>query len=221
MKWQWQSFKSFDGPRWPLPNCYPAQVTLLFSCSAFFGAQAEAGNSSKSAGVNQSQQQIGSLPRNFGVVIGHDIRFRRLPASTGMSQTQVSSIIQDGLGFLCFGTQYGLDRFDGYKFRVFQHEPGRNDSLSGVYIRSLFVDHSGTLWVGCDQSLDRFDPVNETFSHYIIDRQVQGGVPTPVTQISEDRDGMLWLSTSRGLYRLDPASGKTAALNIVSLVLLD
>ncbi len=208
MKCLWRSFKSFDGPPWSLPKLYPALSTVLFVCCAVFGAQAEAGNSPKNAGVNQSQQQIGSLPRDFGVVIGHDIRFRRLPASTGMSQTRVSSVVQDGLGFLWFGTQYGLDRFDGYKFRVFKHEPGRNDSLSGVYIRSLFVDHSGTLWVGCDQSLDRFDPVNETFSHFIIEPQVQGGVPTPVTQISEDRDGMLWLSTSRGLYRLDPASGK-------------
>jgi ligand-binding sensor domain-containing protein len=136
------------------------------------------------------------------VVDGQDLRFKRLPENAGLSQTRVSSVVQDNLGFIWFGTQYGLNRLDGYRSKVFKHEPGRSDSLSCVYIHSLFIDHSGTLWVGCEEFLDKFDPITETFTHYWIN--------TPTTVITEDHAGILWLATGRGLYSLNPATGQTA-----------
>ena len=142
------------------------------------------------------------FPPKLTVVDGQDIRFKRLPESAGLSQTRVSSVVQDNLGFIWFGTQYGLNRFDGYRSKVFKHEPGRSDSLSCVYIHSLFIDHSGTLWVGCEEFLDKFDPITETFTHYRIN--------TPTTVISEDHAGILWLATGRGVYSLNPATGQTA-----------
>jgi ligand-binding sensor domain-containing protein len=118
-------------------------------------------------------------------------------------------VVQDNLGFIWFGTQYGLNRYDGYRSKVFKHEPGRSESLSCVYIRSLFVDHSGALWVGCDRFLDKFEPITETFAHYRIGTQDPGSLLTPIERITEDHAGRLWLATARGLYRLDPASGQT------------
>ena len=148
------------------------------------------------------------LPLKMTVTAGNDIRFRKLSGSAGISQTRVASIVQDGLGFLWFGTQYGLNRYDGYRSKAFKHEPGRPDSLGCVYIRSLFVDHSGTLWIGCDQSLDKYNPINETFTHYHVVPESPRSLPAPVAQFSEDRAGMLWLATARGLYRFDPVSGQ-------------
>jgi PAS domain S-box-containing protein len=116
--------------------------------------------------------------------------------------------VQDDQGFMWFGSQYGLNRYDGYKFKVFKHEPGRTNSLSGVFIYSLFKDRSGTLWVGCDEFLDRFDPVTETFTHYRIDTTGAQDETVPVTNISQDHTDRLWLSTSRGLYRFDPSTGR-------------
>jgi ligand-binding sensor domain-containing protein len=107
-----------------------------------------------------------------------------------------------------FGTQYGLDRYDGYEFRVFTHDPTRENSLSCVYVNALFKDRSGALWVGCDYYLDRFDPVTETFTHYQIEPEAPGEVTSPVTQISQDRTGLLWLSTGEGLYGLNPDTGQ-------------
>jgi ligand-binding sensor domain-containing protein len=52
--------------------------------------------------------------------------------------------------FVWFGSEYGLNRYDGYKFKVFKHEPGSTNSLSGVYIYSLFKDRSGSPWIGCE-----------------------------------------------------------------------
>ena len=144
------------------------------------------------------------------VIDGNDIRFRRLSTGTGLSQTRVSQIVQDNQGFLWFGTQYGLNRYDGYQFKVFKHEPGHEQSLSGVYIYSLFKDRTGTLWIGTDQSLDSFDPVTEAFTHHRIGSLNPNGIPNPVVHISQDNGGLLWLSTQDGLYSLNPATGSIA-----------
>ncbi len=143
------------------------------------------------------------------LIEGRDISFRRLPNTAALSQTRVAHMVEDSDGFLWFGTQYGLNRYDGYRSKVFKHEPGHADSLSCVYIRSLFVDHSGALWVGCDRFLDKFEPITETFAHYRISTDIPGGVPTPIEQINEDHTGILWLATARGLYKLDPATRQT------------
>jgi len=143
------------------------------------------------------------------VVDGKGIRFTRLSTDEGLSQTRVLQIVQDDQGFMWFGSQYGINRYDGYKFKVFKHEPGRTNSLSGVFISSLFKDRSGSLWVGCDEFLDKFDPVTETFTHYRIDTEGAQGETVPVTHINQDHTGMLWLSTLRGLFRFDPSTGQT------------
>src|SRR5262245_55879763 len=132
------------------------------------------------------------------VVDGSDIPFTRLSTIQGLSQTKVSWIVQDDQGFLWLGTQHGLNRYDGYNFRVFVPDPDDPGSLSGVYITVLFKDRDGRLWVGCDQFLHRFEPATETFARY----------PVPyAAHISQDAAGMLWLSTDAGLYSLDPTQG--------------
>ena len=132
------------------------------------------------------------------VVDGKDLRFTRLSTDEGLSQTKVSYVVQDDQGFMWFATQDGLNRYDGYSFKLFVHDPGNPNSLSGVYVRSLFKDRDGVLWVGCDQFLNRFNRETETFARY----------PVPfVRHISQDGAGMLWLATVKGLYSLDPATG--------------
>ena len=85
-----------------------------------------------------------------------------------------------------------------------QAEP---NSLGGVYVRSLFIDHSGTLWIGCDQSLDKFDPITETFTHFRIGGDGTVENDGPANNISEGPDGKLWLATAKGLFVLDSTNG--------------
>jgi ligand-binding sensor domain-containing protein len=146
-------------------------------------------------------QQVHVDPRavRLPVISGTDIRFTRLSTTEGLSQVKVSQILQDDHGFMWFGTQYGLNRFDGYNFKVFVHDPRVANSLSGVLIGALFKDRDGTLWVGCDQFVNRFDRETETFRQY----------PIPsVYHISQDAGGTLWLATPNGLYSLDPATAR-------------
>ena len=142
------------------------------------------------------------------IVRGTDIRFRKLANPQNLSQVRVGSIVQDGQGFLWFGTWNGLNRYDGYKLKVFKHEAGNNASLSGTHVYSLFRDRSGNLWVGTDQFLDRYEPLTETFRHYRLDDGRDQNSSSIVTHISQDSRGLLWLSTRNGLFELDPETGR-------------
>ena len=183
-------------------------VALLFSStSGMAQGGASRDNQPKSLEVVR-QAQVNPRTNNLPVVDARDIRFAQLSTAEGLSQTRVIQIVQDDQGFMWFGSQYGLNRYDGYKFKVFKHEPGNPHSLSGVFISSLFKDRSGALWIGCDEFLDKFDPVTETFTHYRIDTSDAQGETVPVTQIGQDHVGALWLSTLRGLFRFDPSTGQ-------------
>jgi signal transduction histidine kinase/ligand-binding sensor domain-containing protein len=135
-------------------------------------------------------------------------RFVRISTADGLSETRVSQIVQDDRGFIWFGTQYGIDRYDGYEFKVFVHEAGRVNSLAGAYVYSLFKDRSGMLWIGCNRVLDRFDPRTETFTHYRVETDELANLGSTVVHISQDRSGLLWLATGTGLHQLNPDTGK-------------
>ena len=185
-------------------SCSHFRTTRIWSaCAWFFVAMLP---------VVRAQQPVnkGTGTVRLPVIDGNDIRFHRISTATGLSQTRVSQIVQDDQGFLWFGTQDGLNRYDGYEFKVFKHDPGHELSLSGVYIYSLFKDRTGTLWVGTDQSLDSFDAATESFTHHAIGSFDPNGIPFPVTHISQDNSGLLWLSTQDGLYSLDPRTGSRA-----------
>jgi ligand-binding sensor domain-containing protein/signal transduction histidine kinase len=145
------------------------------------------------------QAHVSPIPLKLSVEPATDIRFTHISTAEGLSQIRVTNIVQDDLGYMWFGTLYGLNRFDGYTFKVYIHELGNLNSLSGVKVESLFKDRDGVLWIGCEQAVDRYDPKTEIFTHF----------PVPmVRHISQDHAGLLWFSTDRGLYRLDQKSGK-------------
>lgn len=160
------------------------------------------------SGGNTRQTPVAALHEvtvNAPLLEGRDIQFKRLN-STGLSQTRVAQIAQDDQGFIWFGTQDGLNRYDGYRFKVFKHDPDHQNSLSGVYIYSLFKDRSGTIWVGSDQFLDRFDPMTESFTRYRVDEDSRHPTAVNFEHIDQDNAGKIWLSTRNGLYGLDPVT---------------
>jgi len=120
------------------------------------------------------------------VTDGNDIRFARITRTQGLSQTRVDKLVQDNLGFIWFGTQYGLNRYDGYRFKVFAHDDKDPRSLAGVDIFALFKDRSGTIWVGCAHSLDRFDAQTSTFEHFHIGKGGSIDADVTVRHISEE-----------------------------------
>ncbi|MGD1994088.1 MAG: two-component regulator propeller domain-containing protein [Anaerolineae bacterium] len=140
----------------------------------------------------------------------NDIRFERISLEEGLSQSVVTSILQDSRGFMWFGTQDGLNRFDGYDFVVYRHDPEDPNSPGGSYIWALKEGQDGALWLGTDSGLDRFDPLTGEFTHYRhdpADPNSLGG--NSVRAIVRDETGTLWISLlEKGLDRFDPQTGQ-------------
>ncbi len=136
--------------------------------------------------------------------------FQRLGSEQGLPQNSVRKMLQDRFGYLWFGTEDGLARFDGYNFVVFRHDPEDSTTLSNSYITALIEDRSGTLWVGTNGGgLNRFDRTTSTFKRYKHDPADTNGLRNNVVRtLLEDRSGMLWVGTFDGLYRFDRAKEK-------------
>ncbi len=113
------------------------------------------------------------------------VRFDHLNVEQGLSQNSVRCILQDRQGFMWFGTYDGLNRYDGYEFKIYRNRPGDSLSIPHNSITSLFEDSSGILWVGTVKGLSCFDPVTEKF--YRVD-------PNEVTSLCQDEDGNIWAS---------------------------
>jgi len=138
-----------------------------------------------------------------------NLRFQHLSLEQGLSQSHVNAILQDRHGFLWLATQDGLNRYDGYRFRVFKHDAQDPASLSDNTVWALFEDRQGTLWVATDGGgLDQWNAATESFVHFRHDpKDAKSLSNNRVRAITETHDGALWVGTDGGLNRLDRATG--------------
>ena len=120
----------------------------------------------------------------------------------------ITAIVEDDEGFLWLGTQSGLARWDGYRFKTYTAQFGVAGSLPGNYVRTLHVDGLGRLWVGTSGAgLARFDRERDVFIPYPIDPN--GRTSVNIKAIDDDGSGGLWIATDDGLDHLaDPDSGR-------------
>jgi PAS domain S-box-containing protein len=138
------------------------------------------------------------------------LRFHRLTIEDGLSQSSVYSIVQDNQGFLWIGTEDGLNKFDGYSFKIYKNDPKSPSSLSYNFVKAALQGRSGALWFGTyGGGVNAFDPKLERFSHYENNPTDPASLGDNfVNCLSEDPDGTLWVGTDHGLNKFDPASGK-------------
>ncbi|MCP4214132.1 MAG: hypothetical protein GY765_05725, partial [bacterium] len=138
------------------------------------------------------------------------IKLEPIYSENQLSQSVAMSITQDRRGYFWVGTQDGLNRYDGYRFRTFKHKAFFPETLSASYIRALCVDRDEFLWIGGRSSgLDRYDWRSGTFSHYRNDPTDPHSLSHDfVTSVIEDKNGDIWVGTDNGLNRLDKKTGR-------------
>lgn len=141
------------------------------------------------------------------------LTFDRFSVDQGLSQSLVRCIWQDRQGFMWFGTEDGLNKYDGYGFKHFKHDPENPNSLSHNFILTISEDRTGLLWIGTwGGGLNRFDPVTEQFTRYRHDPDNPGSLShNTVFSIYEDsrNSGALWVGTiGGGLNRFDFRTGQ-------------
>jgi signal transduction histidine kinase/ligand-binding sensor domain-containing protein/CheY-like chemotaxis protein len=137
--------------------------------------------------------------------------FKHLAAEQGLSNSAVLTVFQDHLGFLWFGTEDGLNRYDGYTFTAYRSESDNPTSLSNSSILSIAEDKDGRLWVGTyGGGLNYLDRHNDTFVRFQNNpKDPKSLTNNQVRSLYVDHLGALWIGTEGGgLDRFDPATKK-------------
>jgi class 3 adenylate cyclase/ligand-binding sensor domain-containing protein len=129
-----------------------------------------------------------------------DLPFTALTINDGLSQGMVQAILQDRYGFMWFGTKDGLNRYDGYTFTVFRHEPADSTTVRESMITCLAEDAQDHLWVGTSSGLDLFDRGTEHFLHVPI--RMADKEPGSVSHVVLDDNGDLWVACTNTLMKL-------------------
>ena len=137
---------------------------------------------------------------------GSVIQFEHFNIEDGLSQNAGLAIFQDSRGYLWIGSQDGLNRYDGYSFKIFKHDPEDPGSISHNSILSIAEDADGALWVGTwGGGLNRFDATTETFTRYVNDPEDPASLSEgTISSIELDSNGSLWIATLGGLDRFNP-----------------
>jgi two-component sensor histidine kinase/ligand-binding sensor domain-containing protein/PAS domain-containing protein len=134
-------------------------------------------------------------------------QFHHIIAAQGLSQSSIYCILQDHEGFMWFGTQDGLNKYDGYNFTVYTYNEFDPKSLSDNLITTIYEDKSGIIWVGTDSGgLNKFNRETESFTHYTHNSNQPDTLgANRVLSIYEDEPGTLWIGTDGGgLNKFNP-----------------
>ncbi len=128
----------------------------------------------------------------------NDIKFKHLTIEDGLSQNYPMAITQDSRGFMWIGTLNGLNKYDGYSFTVFTHNPYDSTTISGNSVSVLFEDSRNLLWIGTynkgeinimDTKTEQFKKIHPSFPY--------------VSCITEDKDSNIWIGTLYdGIYMI-------------------
>lgn len=131
--------------------------------------------------------------------------FSNYPIEKGLSQSVVNCLFQDSRGYIWVGTQNGLNRFDGYNFKVYSYEPADSNSISNSWIYSIDEDRDGNLWIGTKNGLNRWGRNEKRFTQL----KYTTGFANQVTDFPYDarvaRNGSILINTPPVLTIYNPA----------------
>lgn len=138
------------------------------------------------------------------------IKFRNISTEQGLSVGFVQCVFQDSKGFMWFGTQDGLNKFDGYEMKVFRNNPKDPASLSNNDILCIYEDENKHLWIGTNGGgLEEYDPALDIFKHHQNITGNKNSLPNNTIRcIYQDKQNNLWIGTDHGLARYELQSGK-------------
>jgi signal transduction histidine kinase/CheY-like chemotaxis protein/ligand-binding sensor domain-containing protein len=142
-----------------------------------------------------------------------EMHFEHLSTKDGLSERNINCIFQDSKGFIWVGTRDGLNRYDGYQFKIYRNNPYDTSSISNNYISQLAEDKAGNIWVATiGGGLNKYDPRNEKFYHYRHQDKNNTSIASDfINKIAIDNDGSIWLATqSEGLDHLNIKTNQAA-----------
>lgn len=132
---------------------------------------------------------------------GQKYEFVHYYTDDGLSQSPISAIEQDYQGFMWFGTFNGLNRFDGYSFKIYKKDPEDPRSLTSSHIEAIYEDSKNNLWVGTADGVNHYNRDSDSFQYYRY--ADPGPYNYAVHSLAEGKDGRLWVGGWQGLCYVD------------------
>lgn len=142
-----------------------------------------------------------------GLTQSSDYQFARYSAEKGLSHNQVNCFLKDRQGFVWIGTADGLNRFDGYSFKIFKHSPADSTSLTDHHVIDLFEDPDGYIWINTNKGYNIYDPSTEQIDKNVNRAAKRLGLPDAnFNRIFKNKNGDYWISHNRfGLLKFRPS----------------
>jgi signal transduction histidine kinase/ligand-binding sensor domain-containing protein/CheY-like chemotaxis protein len=146
------------------------------------------------------------------------LKFNHISTKNGLSNSEVSCLVQDKYGYIWIGTKDGLNRYDGFNIKVYKHNSDKVGIIIDNSITKLHVDKSGRLWVGTLRGISVYNEKNDAFDNYILDTtDVNNFVINRVTDFIDDVNGNIVAVTEAGsLFKMNASQNKMEKLNIPS-----
>jgi len=132
--------------------------------------------------------------------------FRKLTVLDGLNNGNIHSIGKDARGFMWFASLSGLNRFDGYEVKTYNHIPGDSTSIPSTIIRCMASDSNGLFFLGHEEGLLKYDQANDKFIRLTSFRGLW------VNDLAVVSKNLVLVSTFNGLYRFDPQTNKAVFL---------
>jgi ligand-binding sensor domain-containing protein/signal transduction histidine kinase/DNA-binding NarL/FixJ family response regulator len=123
--------------------------------------------------------------------------FNTITTADGLSQNTVNTILKDKSGFLWFGTDDGLNRYDSYDIKIISIRDSNSNVSTGNKVFDLYEDNENILWIGTDNGLKSYNPVTEKVTNHSIFQNFS--LPIRINCIEKENDLLIWLGTSEGL----------------------
>ena len=134
-----------------------------------------------------------------------DMKFRRMDSRDGLSNSQINYLFQDSRGFIWIGTAYGLNRYDGYRFRIYYANPTDSNTLRNNYVDQIWEDAEGKLWLKQGMNYSLFDPTTEKVNRNPANILHQWGIKGNIDRFYIDSQKRFWVKTyDEGLYCYNP-----------------
>ena len=140
-----------------------------------------------------------------------DYDFSRLDIYSGLSHNQVNAILKDQDGFLWFGTTSGLNRYDGYSFKIFRKQPNDSSSLTDSHINALYELPDGKIWVVTRAAACIYNSHTEKFIGYESYLRALGLPSGYVVNIVKGSSGRYWFLYDNALYLYSSTDKKVKA----------
>ncbi len=140
--------------------------------------------------------------------IEQDLRFKHIFQEQGLSQNKVNCILQDSKGFMWFGTNWGLNKFDGYDFTIFTRGKNNSKVLTDDNIQCIFEDTQQNIWIGTlNGGIYIYDRVSEKLERLDLD-SIQAKIldRNRIKSIMQDRSGNIWFVAGNAIIMKDPST---------------